>query len=416
LSKDQGTMADVIIIGGGLAGASVARVLGRQNLRVSLVDRRSTYPDCFKAEKLEPDQIDLLHDLDMFDLLSERASRIHEVVCVSNNFVFSVRKLEQLGILYGDMVRAVRQSIPSKVQFRQAHVKSISTNSEMQRVILDDGDVLTSRLVILACGITNGKGLASSLGLRREMVAKDFSVAFGFDLERRDGRPFPFDAVTCYPSIYSCLFLPLTRSTIRSALRTNPSIFFRPNFCSNGVAYLTLFKTPNAMRANLFVFRSLSDKWVRAFLADPHARLDQCFPGLPAFLGGYNIVGNKVQTAGIDLYRMQGHRQPGLVIIGDALQSVCPATGTGLTKVLTDVDVLCNDCLPAWLATPGMGVEKIDCFYENQRKQTVDAHSLHIALHSRRAFTVSSLWQRILAACQDQPTSIWHKLIMKATS
>jgi len=59
-----------------------------------------------------------------------------------------------------------------------------------------------------------------------------------------------------------------------------------------------------------------------------------------------------------------------LVVIGDAFQSVCPATGTGLTRVLTDVDVLCNECIPDWLATPGMGPEKIDRFYTQARDRS----------------------------------------------
>ena len=54
-----------------------------------------------------------------------------------------------------------------------------------------------------------------------------------------------------------------------------------------------------------------------------------------------------------------GYLQAGLVLLGDAFQSVCPTTGTGLSKVLTDVDVFCHDCVPDWLATSGMGIEKL---------------------------------------------------------
>jgi hypothetical protein len=36
---------------------------------------------------------------------------------------------------------------------------------------------------------------------------------------------------------------------------------------------------------------------------------------------------------------MDGVPQPGVVQIGHAFQSVCPSTGMGLDKVLTDVDV-----------------------------------------------------------------------------
>lgn len=48
-------IADVVIVGAGLAGASAAAVLARKGVRVMLIDSRHTYPTCFKAEKIEPD-------------------------------------------------------------------------------------------------------------------------------------------------------------------------------------------------------------------------------------------------------------------------------------------------------------------------------------------------------------------------
>ena len=200
------------------------------------------------------------------------------------------------------------------------------------------------------------------------MVAKDFSVAFGFTIARRDGRPFAFDALTYYPSGYS------TR-----------------------VAYLTLFPIGNAMRANLFVFHAINDPWVRMFLQDPRAQLDRSLPQLAAVIGDYEIV-SKMETGRVELYRIQNHRQPGLVLIADACQSVCPTTGTGLSKVFTDVEVLCHECVPTWLATPGMGLQKIAQFYDHPRKQAVDARSLDSAVYNRDISTSSSLWWRIRAA------------------
>jgi 2-polyprenyl-6-methoxyphenol hydroxylase-like FAD-dependent oxidoreductase len=363
LSDIQGTTADVIIIGAGLAGASAAAVLERQGVRVTLVDQRKTCPDCFKAEKIESDQADALRRLGLFDVLAPHATRIHEVRSVWNGRFVGARKLEQYGVNYGDLVNAVRQSIPSTAPFRQARVESILTSPDVQQVTLDSGEVLTSRLIVFACGTVNA--LASQLSLHREMVAKDFSMAFGFTVARRDGRPFAFDALTYYPS-----------------------------GSSTRVAYLTLFPIGNAMRANLFVFRSINDEWVRTFLRDPHAQLDSSLPKLTAVIGDYEIV-SKVETGRIDLYRVQNHRQAGLVLIGDASQSVCPTTGTGLSKVFTDVEVLCHDCVPTWLSTPGMDQEKISQFYDHPRKQAVDARSLDSALYNHHSSTSSSIRSKI---------------------
>jgi 2-polyprenyl-6-methoxyphenol hydroxylase-like FAD-dependent oxidoreductase len=88
-----------------------------------------------------------------------------------------------------------------------------------------------------------------------------------------------------------------------------------------------------------------------------------------------------------DLYRAEGYQLPGLVLIGDAFQSVCPTTGTGVSKVLTDVDVLC-ECIPEWFKTHEMGIDKLACFYEHPRKIACDRWSLEGALYTR-AFSIA---------------------------
>src|SRR5882762_8844458 len=106
-------------------------------------------------------------------------------------------------------------------------------------------------------------------------------------------------------------------------------------------------------------------------------------------------------------------RLQALVVIGDAFQSVCPATGTGLTRVLTDVDVLCNECIPDWLATPGMGPEKIDRFYNHPRKLGTDRRSLTAATYSRQRSTESSVRWEIRRRGIYAATSLrarWHRL------
>jgi hypothetical protein len=80
-------------------------------------------------------------------------------------------------------------------------------------------------------------------------------------------------------------------------------------------------------------------------------------------------------------------------LIGDAFQSVCPSAGLGLDKILTDVDVL-SMCVPRWLATPGMGVDKLADFYNHPRKLAADSRGLQRAYKHRCATIDPSLrWQ-----------------------
>ena len=91
-----------------------------------------------------------------------------------------------------------------------------------------------------------------------------------------------------------------------------------------------------------------------------------------------------VQIRPVDLYVTKGYRQDGVVLVGDAYATSCPAAGTGARKVLVDVERLCNVHIPRWLATPGMGESKIAAYYDDPIKQACDA------LSARKAFTLRS--------------------------
>jgi 2-polyprenyl-6-methoxyphenol hydroxylase-like FAD-dependent oxidoreductase len=109
-------------------------------------------------------------------------------------------------------------------------------------------------------------------------------------------------------------------------------------------------------------------------------------PGLQPFLRDFRVV-DKVQNWLMDLCVVENHRRDGVVLIGDAFQTSCPAAGTGVSRLLTDIERLCTLHLPRWLATPGMEAAKIAQFYDDPAKQASDARSSRLALY-RRSLTV----------------------------
>jgi hypothetical protein len=100
-----------------------------------------------------------------------------------------------------------------------------------------------------------------------------------------------------------------------------------------------------------------------------------------------------VQIRPADLYVTTGVRQAGIVLVGDAFATSCPAAGTGTGKVFNDVERLCNVHVPRWLATQGMGTEKIAAFYDDPVKTAYDEHSAEKAF-DLRALTIdpSVVW------------------------
>src|SRR4029450_6434634 len=95
-------------------------------------------------------------------------------------------------------------------------------------------------------------------------------------------------------------------------------------------------------------------------------------PRLQKITGAFEIASN-VDIRPIDLYAVAGYRQSGVVLVGDAFSTSCPAAGTGVSKVFTDVERLCNVHIPRWLASPGMGEDKIAAFYDDPVKQACDS-------------------------------------------
>jgi 2-polyprenyl-6-methoxyphenol hydroxylase-like FAD-dependent oxidoreductase len=161
------------------------------------------------------------------------------------------------------------------------------------------------------------------------------------------------------------------------------------------LAYLIVFPVPGgAMRANLMTYRQPSDPWLRRVRTDPVAAMREEMPRLERLIGPFTVEG-PVTIRPADLYRTTGHLQPGVVLVGDAFGTSCPAAGSGTSKVFTDVERLCNVHIPRWLASDGMGVDKIAAFYDDPVKRAVDDASLAMAFRLRSFATDPSFRWRV---------------------
>jgi len=140
---------------------------------------------------------------------------------------------------------------------------------------------------------------------------------------------------------------------------------------------------------------------LQQFRRAPEATLCAMMPGLARMTGGFTVSGAiKIRPA--DLFVSEGHRQAGVVLVGDAFSTSCPAAGTGTTKVFTDVGRLCNVHIPKWLSTEDMDADKIAQFYDDPEKTACEARCLAKAYHLRSLSTDRSMawlaqrWARFL--------------------
>lgn len=353
---------DIAIVGGGLAGSTAAAMLGRAGHRVVLVDPRGAHPPELRCEKLDGPQVRILRKTGLAEAVLRAATFDGAAWVARFGTVLDKRPGDQYGILYDGLVNAVRAELPPCAEFVQAKAVSLSTGPDRQHVTLSNGEEISARLAVLANGLNIG--LRHSLGLVREELSKCHSITVGFDIGPLGRRSFDFPALTYYPELGS-----------------------------RHEAYLTLFPIGSAMRANLMVYRDMNDPWLRRMRKAPEAALLEIMPGLARLMGGFEVTGD-VRIRPADLYVTRGVRQPGVVLVGDAFATSCPAAGTGVGKVFTDVERLCNVHIPRWLASDGMDVEKIAAFYKDPVKRAYDAHSLEKAYALRALSTENGLpWQ-----------------------
>ncbi|MEK9278527.1 MULTISPECIES: NAD(P)/FAD-dependent oxidoreductase [unclassified Bradyrhizobium] len=346
-------VADVAIVGGGLAGSLAAAVLARAGCRIALIDRRAVHPDEFRVEKIAGQQLDILRRLGFIGELAAVACSYDRVTNIRAGKVVDVSVGQAYGLPYADLVAMARRLMRAPSSFIVDRVTGVSCSDDLQEVVLASGRRVSARLVILATGMAGVLGY--DLGIKRRVLAEHHSVSFGFTIAPSDDAPFAFKALTCYGDPAS------------------------------GIDYLSLFPTPGGMRANLFMFRDPSDPVMRELRRETKTTLLRLMPGLHRHLGDFRVV-DQVQNWVMDLFAVEGHLQPGVVLIGDAFQTNCPAAGTGVSRLLVDVERLCTEYVPRWLETDGMGKEKISQFYSDRDKVAADQRSLNMA-RFRQALT-----------------------------
>src|SRR5437764_1226705 len=354
---------DIAIIGGGLAGSTAAAMLGRAGIPTILIDPHQTYPFDFRVEKISGDeQLGRFYQTGIADSVLRSATHDGENWIARFGYLLDKKPSRQYGIMYDALIGAIRAEIAAPAELIYAKVTDVSTSAERQKLTLSDGETISARLVVLANGLS--VGLRRNLGVERQILSVSHSISIGFDVVPV-GRPsFEFPALTYFSERVK-----------------------------ERVAYVTLFPVGNRMRANLFVYREVDDPWLREMRRRPVETMNAALPRLRRIIGEYGVAGDvKIRPA--DLYVSTGHRQPGVVLVGDAFATSCPVTGTGTDKVFTDVAQLCNVHIPDWLASDGMGEDKIAAFYDDPVKTECDAWSAAKG-YSFRSVTIDNrlAWQ-----------------------
>jgi 2-polyprenyl-6-methoxyphenol hydroxylase-like FAD-dependent oxidoreductase len=333
--------------------------LGRAGRPVSLIDPRRDPPSDFRNEKLGIDQIAHLEALGVLSCFKQ--------ACWGENDT-NHPPLKDCGARYDRWIARVRAAFPPQVTFVEGKVDAIETSDALQSVTLTTGERLTGRLAVLATG--RGERLRAGLGIERRTFSERHSLCLGFSVAPRVGETRQVKA-----GIHHGRF-------------------------GDRIAYATIFPMLDEIRINIFSYREIDDPWVAKMRADPISVLSETLPDLAPDLCGMEVV-RKLEVRSTDLYDVRGQVRPGIVLLGDAFHAPCPASGTGMTRILNDVDRLANVHIPAWMVTAGMDRGKIAAFYADPLKHKVDQASVSRSVKGRAAaISQSPYWRGRRALCQ----------------
>lgn len=343
---------DVAIVGAGLAGTACALRLHALGYKVALIDAHAEHGEEFRAEKMGLVHLALFEKLGLDQIAKSALTPMLDNHTYRLGRLYARKDIPEYGFSYATLVNALRHAVPDDLLRITGKVTEIQRlDDDVRQLILADGTRVDARLVVVSTGL--GEAIRRMAGVKRTVISRGHSLAFGFDLAG-SARDYGFGTLNYYSKRFEDRY-----------------------------AYLTFFPIGDTMRANFFTYREMTDPFVKRFRAEPQAVLRELMPEIAPVCDGFDVAG-PVSVRPVDLSVSEDYEQPGLVLVGDAFCTTCPVPGVGISRVMTDVERLCNVHIPGWLATPGMGLDKISAYYRDPVKIKTDRVGMRVSWYARR--------------------------------
>ena len=344
LKNIETIQTDVAIVGGGIAGSTAAVLLQNAGIKAVLIDPHAVLPKDFRCEKFNRDQMEMLERIGIADNIYSACTPIEDIWIARQGKLVNKMHYPHYGFSYETAINSIREYLEGTEKLVLGKVKTIHSCETGNRLILADGNQVEAKLVVMANGLN--PGLRKQLDISQTMLSKQHEMAIGFDIMPVEGNEFEFDSFT-----------------------------FWPEKASEKLAYFTAFKSGNSYRVNTFGYWEKDDVFMTDIKQNPEQALTRLMPSLEKLIGKFKVDG-RVHVRPVDLYQNHPEKCDGIVFVGDAYSTSCPGAGTGTSKAVIDVEILCSKYIPQWLDQNKFDAKALSEFYQDEAKRQSDASSL----------------------------------------
>ena len=314
---------DIIIVGAGMAGATIAAYLGKQGKKIALVDRDFDYKDRIVAELLQPGAVKMLetlglkHCLDGFD-----AQEVYGYGLIKGEEMFKISYNEDgskdkigVGVNSGHFLQNLRN-------------EALSSNN-VTKIIgdvvrINENETGTIEGVTYYCNETE---------LEYNLEANLTIISDGFYSKFREGFSNPEKTITSHfiGIVLKECDLPFPNHGHVLLTSDTPSVCYP--ISSTEVRILVDFPSSTPPRRGPEIYNYLKDN-ILPFLPN------KMKPSFEAAMeeGKFKIMANHYMPAKPIIKK-------GAVLLGDALNMRHPLTGGGLTAVFADIYLLSTHLL-----------------------------------------------------------------------
>jgi 2-polyprenyl-6-methoxyphenol hydroxylase-like FAD-dependent oxidoreductase len=310
---------DLIVVGGGLAGASLARRMAAAGARVLILERETQFRDRIRGEALQPWGVAEMRKLGVDGPLAELANELRSFDQSFNGHAAFRRDLRATTLVQEPMwgfyhptaqERLLAAAMTAGVEVRRGSSVQRIVPGARPRLTLGDSTTLEARLVVLCCG--------RNPALRAEL---------GFTA-RRGSVP---------------LFLSGVRLTGLSP-RLEPDVAYVGNDFTTG-AVAALFRQPGDYARAYFGYHPQNTPRLQGDADFPRFReLFQATAGASFPFGDARPVGPLASFECADVWVDHPYRD-GVALAGDSAASNDPSWGQGLALAFRDARVLSDELL-----------------------------------------------------------------------